>query len=428
MPLIILGASSAFALDDPNPTDDCACEQTECHACEEKVDLKFYTAKCAGGRKVKSCAKPLCEARKDAPKNCLTFIRKKYGRKIASVIGASQAGKKIKKSDVPTFVKTTKVKVNIGVVVVSKGKSWVLREGRKRKTRIGLKVFEKDIIETSASGKVKILFKDKNVLNVVPDSKIQLTEITLNTKDKDRTMIDLMYGTIRSKVKKKYDGANNNYYRVRTRAAIAGVRGTDFVVSYKPGSSELETKVSTLTGKVELAGRLSQRDQGKLLETQEEKLKVGITPGMAASHRIDKSRLPSSTKLSQVDLEKYASKGYLTAAYKMSAEEIRELREKTRYEQSGSEEEEDEIGSHKVSDASQQEMTCSAPQAPFNHCMWKCVGNPAGEDRCRTDLSGVKCQRKRCNANGKWAEVTRIPASHSDFCPAQGVKLQDCDY
>ncbi len=72
---------------------------------------------------------------------------------------------------------------------------------------------------------------------------------------------------------------------------------------------------------------------------------------------------------------------------------------------------------------------CANPSALFNECSWVCVGNPKGEKKqCLLGQAGVSCQRRRCNANGEWAEETLLNAQNaSNNCKAQPV-VGPCDY
>lgn len=72
---------------------------------------------------------------------------------------------------------------------------------------------------------------------------------------------------------------------------------------------------------------------------------------------------------------------------------------------------------------------CTAPAAKFNQCAWICLGNPKGEKKnCLTDKAQVSCVRRRCNANGQWAEETPVDMQKSGVqCKAQPV-VAPCDY
>ena len=76
---------------------------------------------------------------------------------------------------------------------------------------------------------------------------------------------------------------------------------------------------------------------------------------------------------------------------------------------------------------------CTDPGGVFNECSWVCVNNPKKIDqhngKCRADLAKVKCLRRRCNANGKWADPYELPTVNAAQlrCKAEPV-LAACDY
>ncbi len=72
---------------------------------------------------------------------------------------------------------------------------------------------------------------------------------------------------------------------------------------------------------------------------------------------------------------------------------------------------------------------CAAPFAKFNECAWTCEGNPKGEKKlCQVTRPQVGCVRRRCNANGEWAEDTRLDAEKAQvLCKAQ-PQVAPCDY
>ncbi|NJL23792.1 MAG: hypothetical protein HC902_00490 [Calothrix sp. SM1_5_4] len=70
-------------------------------------------------------------------------------------------------------------------------------------------------------------------------------------KESRKALLNLIKGKIRNQVEQKYK-SKTSYYRVQTRAAVAGVRGTDFVIEHNEGK-QIETRVETLGGRVILA-------------------------------------------------------------------------------------------------------------------------------------------------------------------------------
>jgi hypothetical protein len=72
---------------------------------------------------------------------------------------------------------------------------------------------------------------------------------------------------------------------------------------------------------------------------------------------------------------------------------------------------------------------CEGPLGKFNQCAWVCEGNPKKEKKsCVISDPQVQCVRRRCNANGEWAEDTVLDAEKAQvLCKAQPV-VAPCDY
>jgi ferric-dicitrate binding protein FerR (iron transport regulator) len=194
----------------------CECEQSSCGPCETEVGTSFYSAKCGpSNMRVKSCKKPTCEAFENQ-KQCLADLNaKKSGSKNASQteVVESRAPASAKKR-AGTFEELTgDVKVAHGGHVLPATKDAV--------------VFEGDTIETGLGGKTRIKLDDGSKLMVASSSQVQIDLIDSDlTAKKRRIAMSLLYGKIRNKVDKRSDG--ENVFEVKTRTAVAGVRGTDF--------------------------------------------------------------------------------------------------------------------------------------------------------------------------------------------------------
>jgi len=72
---------------------------------------------------------------------------------------------------------------------------------------------------------------------------------------------------------------------------------------------------------------------------------------------------------------------------------------------------------------------CKSPAGVLNQCSWTCEGNPKKEkNSCLFENPGVRCVRKRCNANGEWSEETVVSKDKAAaFCRVQ-PQVKDCDY
>jgi hypothetical protein len=118
----------------------------------------------------------------------------------------------------------------IGQVKTETGSVSIQRRGANQNVRVGDHVFRSDTIMTAANGTVGITFADNSLMSLGPDSRLRLDQFQFNTTThQGRFEAALDRGTLAVKsgqIVRQTPGA----MRVRTPAAMLGVRGTEFVV------------------------------------------------------------------------------------------------------------------------------------------------------------------------------------------------------
>jgi hypothetical protein len=73
-------------------------------------------------------------------------------------------------------------------------------------------------------------------------------------------------------------------------------------------------------------------------------------------------------------------------------------------------------------------LICSNPPGRLNECAWTCVGNRKGAKTCELQRDSVICIRQRCNANGEWADRAEMPkGTDATWCHAKPT-VRICDY
>ncbi|HEX4925723.1 MAG TPA: FecR family protein [Bdellovibrionales bacterium] len=159
-----------------------------------------------------------------------------------------------------------------GVFMVVKGDIKVEKAGKASPAKVGMKVMPGDTVLAGKDARAKIVMKDKNVLNISPESKILIEKYVANEQTNDKNVVlNVLYGKVRSTVNQKYDGEKNKFH-VKTPSAVAGVRGTDFISSYRPEVKKAE--FITFEGRVEV---------GKLDGTGQIVNSVMVDPGQMTS-------------------------------------------------------------------------------------------------------------------------------------------------
>ena len=100
------------------------------------------------------------------------------------------------------------------------------KDKRSRRPAVGDNVFEGDSIATSRQSELHLNMADGASLIVRENSRIRITEYVADGGDKDRSLIDLTRGALRS-ITGWIGQYNRSNYRVRTPLVTIGVRGTD---------------------------------------------------------------------------------------------------------------------------------------------------------------------------------------------------------
>ena len=144
---------------------------------------------------------------------------------------------------------------NCGKAEVVKGDVQVKRgSGAYSALKIGDQVCQGDEVKTAGESRTKLVMDDGNVLNVNPSSAIKIEAYVNDGGDKKKVLLNVMYGKMRATVNQKYDGKSASgepqTFQVKTKSAVAGVRGTDFLTGFEPKANKMQ--VVTFEGRVEV--------------------------------------------------------------------------------------------------------------------------------------------------------------------------------
>jgi len=134
----------------------------------------------------------------------------------------------------------------IGRVIEQTGAAFVIHDGRASTLRPGRDLDDADRIVTAADGKVAIRFEDGSLCTIGPGSELLIGDLA----SPGGGWIDLVRGIVRVILA---PGARAGASGVRTRAAVASVRSTEFVVE----ASLDRAAVFVASGTVEVTGRLT---------------------------------------------------------------------------------------------------------------------------------------------------------------------------
>ena len=150
-----------------------------------------------------------------------------------------------------------------GEIVSVSGNALIRQENQKGKSEApfqlkpGQNVYAGDVINTGSDGAVKILLKDKSIVDVGASALFKVEKFKLNHGSDREVDLDMKFGKMRIGVSKKITGQGK--FNIKTRAITMGVRGTELVISSAldaPVGNKTEvpkTEVTVLQGKVDVA-------------------------------------------------------------------------------------------------------------------------------------------------------------------------------
>lgn len=119
---------------------------------------------------------------------------------------------------------------NVAVVKLIRGEVDSINGGKTSRLKVEDWVSDGAVVKTAEKSFVKLVFIDKSQMNIGPSSEMKIEKFD----DKDSGVIDLVKGKIRSQVTKDYlqiQDKDKSKLFIKTKTAVLGVRGTDFMVS-----------------------------------------------------------------------------------------------------------------------------------------------------------------------------------------------------
>ncbi len=188
---------------------------------------------------------------------------------------------------------------NVAIVKTLRGKAFSLNtKGEKVMLKKGDWLTEGSIIKTMSKTLVKLNFIDKSTMNIGPKSELKIEKFS----KKEAGVINVLTGKIRSQVTKDYLEMNKEKSKlfVKSRNAVMGVRGTDFLFS---ANKKTGTTTTVLFEESIVFNKLHQGDSLSDLESVVNKGRR-IRPGQVsvAMRSLDKPTVPSKLSTKQFNL------------------------------------------------------------------------------------------------------------------------------
>jgi hypothetical protein len=155
----------------------------------------------------------------------------------------------------------------VGTVAGLDGTADIGRGGAWTPATVGAPIEQGDQLRTGNPGRLKVVFQDDSVLSVSEGSLVVVNEQVFDPATKKaRSYFDLIQGKLNS-IASEYYNRPGASYEVKTATAVAGVRGTEFTVSYDP--DDAVTEVLGFNGTVQVHSLLDPAGPGVIITANE---------------------------------------------------------------------------------------------------------------------------------------------------------------
>lgn len=155
----------------------------------------------------------------------------------------------------------------VGTVAGMDGTAYVWRGEKAIPAAIGTAVHIGDQLATGKPGKLRVVFQDDSVLNVSDDSRVTVDDSVFEpAQGKAKSLFGLLQGKVNAAVSEYYRRSGNTY-EIRTETAVAGVRGTEFAMTFDPQAAL--TEVIGIEGVVQVHSLRDPEGDGVLVTANE---------------------------------------------------------------------------------------------------------------------------------------------------------------
>lgn len=131
-----------------------------------------------------------------------------------------------------------------------------------------------DTVETGKDAQAEVTLDDSSTVTLDPECKLGIGELSRDSASGGRVVrMNLLSGELKAQIAKL---AQNSSFEIESPTAVAAVRGTEFIVAYRPGQA---TEVMVLVGKVGVRRPRIKEAEVLLLEHHRLAVLLGRRPG-----------------------------------------------------------------------------------------------------------------------------------------------------
>ena len=135
----------------------------------------------------------------------------------------------------------------IGTVGIVRGEAFIKVGSTVKRIEANAQINEKDRVEVSERGFVKVLMKDDSIITINEKSSMSFEKYKIKTKNDKKIVLKLDVGKVRALITKK---VRTGHIKLKTKSVTMGVRGTDFLAHAYEKNGKPETDVLVVSGKV----------------------------------------------------------------------------------------------------------------------------------------------------------------------------------
>ncbi len=118
----------------------------------------------------------------------------------------------------------------IGSVKTLNGDAYIVRVHDKFPAKIGMPVFQQDVVQTAKSGAIGIIFRDDSIISVGPDSSLDLKKYVFEPQNRNFSIfLKMIKGTF-VYISGKIGKLAPDSIQLETPSSIIGVRGTKILL------------------------------------------------------------------------------------------------------------------------------------------------------------------------------------------------------
>lgn len=170
--------------------------------------------------------------------------------------------------------------VSVGKVLLVQGEVFLIHENRNigYRAKDELPLFEGDMIITRPRGRIRFQLNDESIMTLASGTRLVINKSIYDPEKKDRSsFMGMALGKARFWVKKLLDFKRSEF-KVKTKTAVVGVRGSDFIVIADSDHTEVTALEKTDLEVVSLVGP---EDPRRIIDFERIVIHAGTLPSEA---------------------------------------------------------------------------------------------------------------------------------------------------